>query len=59
MKKFDVANKSNEELMNALKEMRDNLHKMSFQKAESKLKDTTQLSKTKKDIARILTALNK
>ena len=58
MKRIDTNNKSKEELTNALKELRGKLAQLNFDLAEKKLKDTTELRKTKKDIARLLTAMN-
>ncbi len=58
MKRIETANKSREELSDMLKELRAKLVRFGFDHAEKKLKDATQLGKTKKDIARILTALN-
>lgn len=58
MKRFETNNKTREELTTALVELRGQLSKLEFELAEKKLKDTTSLNKTKKDIARILTAMN-
>lgn len=57
MKRIETANKSREELAAMLGELRAALSKFGFELAYKKLKDTTQLGKTKRDIARILTAL--
>lgn len=57
MKRFETSNKSREELAAALTDLRAKLVQISFDWAEKKLKDTTELRKTRKDIARILTAM--
>lgn len=57
MNKIDTKNKSKEELSKTLKELSSKLLQLRFDLAEKKLKDVTQIDKTKKDIARILTAL--
>ncbi|MBP9821905.1 MAG: 50S ribosomal protein L29 [Candidatus Pacebacteria bacterium] len=59
MKRFDINNKSREELTASLNEMRVKMNELSFDRADKKLKDFSQFKKTKKDIARILTALAK
>lgn len=53
----DLHNKSKEELVSMRKELNAKLMKLSFDLAANRLKDSSQLNKTKKDIARILTAL--
>lgn len=58
MKRIDTNNKSKPELSVMLNDLRTKTTRMYFDKAEKKLKDHTQLGKTKRDIARILTALN-
>jgi ribosomal protein L29 len=58
MKRFETANKSREEFTAALSELRVKLSEFQFERADKKLKDFSQFRKTKKDIARILTALN-
>ena len=57
--KFIDTNKTKEELSNMFKEQRTKLLKLKFDLNEKKLKDVSQIKKTKKDIARILTQLNK
>lgn len=59
MKRFDTNNKSQEELSGSLAELRTKLAQLEFDRADKKLKDASQFKKTKKDIARILTALAK
>lgn len=58
MKRFDTKNKTPNELTNGLTELREKLAKLRFDKADKKLKDSSQFGKIRKDIARIMTALN-
>ncbi|MEX2090804.1 MAG: 50S ribosomal protein L29 [Candidatus Paceibacterota bacterium] len=58
MKRIDLNNKNREELAIMFKDQRAKLLKLKFELNEKSLKDVSQLRKTKKDIARILTALN-
>ena len=58
MKRIDI-NKTGEELANMFKDQRTKLLKLKFDLNEKKLKDVSQIRKTKKDIARILTELSK
>ena len=57
MKHIDT-NKTREELANILKDQKTKLLKLKFDLNEKRLKDVSQVRKTKRDIARILTALN-
>lgn len=57
MKFNDIQSKSQNELNEMLKELRIKLGKLRFELANKSLKDVSQLKKTKKDIARILTAI--
>jgi len=57
MKRFDINNKSREELSGSLTGFRTQLVQLEFDRADKKLKDVSQFKKIKKDIARILTAL--
>ncbi len=57
MKRFETKNKSKEELVASLGEMRAKISQLYFDKADKKLKDSSQFKKLKKDIARILTAV--
>lgn len=57
MKISEINNKSREELISELKDMRSKILKLNFDLAENKVKDFSQIKKTKKDIARILTVL--
>lgn len=58
MKRIDT-DKTREELVNMFKEQRTKLLKLKFDLNEKRLKDVSQIRKTKKDIARIMTALKK
>lgn len=57
MKPADIKNKTPNELTNALKEYKTKLARFSFELEARTLKNTSQVKKTKKEIARILTAL--
>lgn len=59
MEKTDFNNKSKEDLLSILSDKRKDLIKYVFEVRQSKLKDSSFISKTKKDIARILTILNR
>ena len=59
MSKLDLQNKSKEELIAMLKELRVKILELSFDLTENKLKDSSSINKTKKNIARILTIINK
>ena len=58
MKKISTENKSKEELMAQYKELKSKLVKLNFDMGANKLKDVSQFKKVKKDIARLLTAIN-
>ncbi len=58
MKFLEFKNKSEKELREMLKDLRGRLSQFSFQLSNNTLKDSSQIKKTKKDIARIFTALN-
>ncbi|PIR42031.1 MAG: 50S ribosomal protein L29 [Candidatus Yanofskybacteria bacterium CG10_big_fil_rev_8_21_14_0_10_37_15] len=58
MKHKEIKNKTREELVNMFKNEKTKLSKLKFELNENKLKDASQIKKTKKDIARIMTALN-
>lgn len=57
MKPTDLKNKSTEELKIMLSDLKSKLAKLSFELEAHILKDTSQLKKTKKEIARTLTVL--
>lgn len=55
----DLQNKSKDELVAMRRELKAKMMKLNFDLADNKLKDVSQLKKTKKEIARVLTELNK
>lgn len=59
MKKLDLQNSTKEELNTMLKDMRAKLLQFNFELGEKRLKDFSQVKKTKREIARILTLINK
>ena len=59
MKFSEIQSKSEVELNEMLKESQIKLGKLRFELVNKSLKDTSQLGKVKKDIARILTALKR
>ena len=59
MKFKEIKDKNNDELKVMMTGIQSKLLKLNFDLADKKLKDTTQLIKMKRDIARILTVLNK
>jgi large subunit ribosomal protein L29 len=58
MKYIDIANKSLEELKSELKEKKLALFTLKAKQKTMQLKNTHELKETKKDIAKILTAIN-
>ena len=59
MKLTDLNNKTPSELTGLLQEHKIQLAKLSFELEANTLKDTSQVKKTKKNIARVLTELTK
>lgn len=59
MKYNELQGKDQDELQEMLKELKVKLGKFRFESANNTLKDYSQLNKTKKDIARVATAINK
>ena len=57
-KYIEIKDKSREELSRSLADLRSKLLKLNFDLADNKVKDVSQFKKTKKDIGRVLTALN-
>lgn len=57
MKIDELQNKNSQELQQLLGELRAKLLKFNFDLVDNKLKDVSQIKKTKKDIARIMTTL--
>jgi len=58
MKYTDIATKSVEELQKELKEKKVSLFTLKAKQKTMQLKNTQELKETKKDIARIMTAIN-
>ncbi len=59
VKNIDPQNKTKEELNTMLKDLKAKLLQFNFELGEKRLKDFSQVGKTKKEIARILTIINK
>lgn len=59
MKLQDIKEKTKKELNQILIDKRENLRKLRFNLASGKVKDVREIRKVKKDIARLLTLLNK
>ncbi len=57
LKNTDLQNKTQEELNTTLKDLKSKFLQFNFELGEKRLKDFSQVKKTKKDIARILTVL--
>jgi len=57
MKASELKNKSKDELNHALVDLKSKLLKLNFDLADSKVKDFSQVKKTKKDIARVMTII--
>lgn len=55
----ELQNKNNDELVKLLKEKQNELLELKFGKAVRNIKNTAKIGSIKKEIARILTALNK
>lgn len=58
MKKEDFKNKTDSELLSVLKEMRDKVSSIRFSRSTGKVKNVKEASVTKKNVARVLTALS-
>ena len=59
MKHQEFNNKNIEELQETLKQQKVSLGKLRFNLNSNVVKDSSKFKKTKKDIARIMTAINK
>jgi large subunit ribosomal protein L29 len=59
MEYADLKNKDIKELQQTAKDLRVKLGKLRFELANKTLKDFSQVRQTKKDIARVMTALRK
>ena len=57
MKHVDLQNKTKEELSTMLKDLKAKLLQFNFELGEKRLKNYSQVKKTKKEIARILTTI--
>jgi large subunit ribosomal protein L29 len=57
MKASELHEMTQEELLQRLKELREELFNLKFQHATAQLENNAQLKKTRKDIARVLTVL--
>lgn len=57
MKKVELQNKTSEELETMLKDFQAKLLQFNFELGEKRLKDFSQVNKTKKEIARVLTII--
>lgn len=59
MKFSEIKDKTQKELLEILKDLKGKLSGFSFQLSSNTLKNSSEIKKTKKDIARIMTVLNK
>lgn len=59
MRQIDLQNKTREELNTIMSDLKAKLLQFNFELGEKRLKDSSQVKKTKKEIARILTILRK
>ncbi|OGN08342.1 MAG: 50S ribosomal protein L29 [Candidatus Yanofskybacteria bacterium RIFCSPHIGHO2_01_FULL_45_42] len=57
MKKNELQNKGRNELLSLLDELRGKLLQLDFERTEKRIKDSSQVKKTKQEIARALTAI--
>ena len=59
MKNNEIDKLSNDELENKLIKIKKDLFNMRFKKANGPLEDTSKVSQAKKDVAKVLTKINK
>ena len=59
MKNKEISKLSNDELINKLDKFKKDLFNMRFKKTNGPLEDPSKFSQVKKDVAKILTRLNK
>lgn len=59
MKNKEINKLSNDELVNKLDKLKKDIFNMRFRKTNGPLEDTSKFSLIKKDVAKILTRLNK
>ena len=59
MKNKDITKLSTDELTNKLDKLKKDLFNMRFKRTNGPLEDTSKLSQARKDVAKILTRINK
>ena len=59
MKSKEIKNMSNDELKNKVNSLKKDLFNFRFRKVNGQLEDTSKVSQLKKDVAKILSKLNK
>jgi large subunit ribosomal protein L29 len=59
MKYKEINKLSNDELLNKLNKLKKDLFNMRFKKTNGPLEDTSKFSEVKKDVAKIMTKINK
>ena len=59
MKSKEINKLSNDELVNKLDKLKKDLFNMRFKKTNGPLEDSSKVTQLKKDVARILTKINK
>ena len=59
MKTKEINKLSSDELVSTLDKLKKDLFNMRFKKTSGPLQDTSKFSQTKKDVAKILTKINK
>ena len=59
MKSKEINKLSNDELVNKLDKLKKDLFNMRFKKTNGPIEDSSLISRTRKDVAKILTKLNK
>ena len=59
MKNKDITKLSTDELTNKLDKLKKDLFNMRFKRTNGPLEDTSKLSQIRKDVAKILTRINK
>ena len=59
MKNKEIKKLSSDELKNKVTSLKKDLFNMRFKKTSGPLQDTSKFSQTKKDVAKILTKINK
>ena len=59
MKNKEINKLSNDELISKLDKLKKDLFNMRFKRVNGQLTDTAKVSETKKNVAKLLTAINK